>query len=33
MKIRTATVADLLDYMYTVEGKELHNERNRKALE
>ena len=24
--------ADLLDYMYTVEGKELHNERNRKAL-
>ncbi len=24
--------ASLLDYMYTVEGKELHNERNRKAL-
>jgi long-chain acyl-CoA synthetase len=25
--------ADLLDYMYTVEGKELHNPRNLKALE
>ena len=24
--------ASLLDYMYTAEGKELHNERNRKAL-
>ena len=24
--------ASLLDYMYTTEGKELHNERNRKAL-
>ena len=23
---------DLLNYLYTAEGKELHNERNRKAL-